>query len=192
MNSSDNLPPVYQTLAGTAMAHPDGTAIIDRYGEMTYNELWRSTEDLKRQLLRAGVLPGLGVATIFRNDRHFAMGLYAAIGCGAVAMPLFDQLTPAEIEQAVTEANIHFVLTDMPEMSVFGTIETDVTVEGHPYYLAATARDHDLPVVDWVDEPAVMAVHFGHHRRREVRATVAQDCYGAHGGSLRRFAHYCL
>lgn len=156
MNSSDNLPPVYQTLASTATAHANSLAIIDRYGEMNYGELWQASEELAQQLRRAGVRHGQGVATIFRNDRHFITGLYAIIGCGAVAMPLFDQLTPAEIERAIAEANIHFVLTDMPEMSVFGTIDSDIAVHGHPYYLAATTRDSDLPVVDWVKDAAVM------------------------------------
>jgi long-chain acyl-CoA synthetase len=103
---------VFETLAGSARQWPDRTALIDASGALDYQTLWREVEALRGQLARLNIQPGQGVGVRARNGRAFVIGALAALGCGAVIMPIHHQLKPDELSDMITQAPLCAILDD--------------------------------------------------------------------------------
>ena len=103
---------VFETLARSAQQYADRTAIIDAGGAMDYRSLWREVETLRIQLDRLGVRPGQGVGIRARNGRAFVIGGLAALGCGAVVMPIHHQMKPDELSDMLEKAPLCVILDD--------------------------------------------------------------------------------
>jgi long-chain acyl-CoA synthetase len=103
---------VFDTLARSARQWPDRTAIIDAGGALDYKSLWREVEALRVQLDRLGVSEGQGVGVRSRNGRAFVIGALAALGCGAVIMPIHHQMKPDELSDMLDKAPLCVILDD--------------------------------------------------------------------------------
>ena len=67
---------------------------------------------LRLQLDRLGVRAGQGVGVRARNGRAFVIGALAALGCGAVIMPIHHQLKPDELADLLAQAPLCAILDD--------------------------------------------------------------------------------
>jgi acyl-CoA synthetase (AMP-forming)/AMP-acid ligase II len=103
---------VFDTLAQSARQWPDRTAIIDAIGSMDYRSLWREVEALRVQLDKLGVREGQGVGIRARNGRAFIIGGLAALGCGAVVMPIHHQIKPDEVADMLAKAPLCVIIDD--------------------------------------------------------------------------------
>jgi acyl-CoA synthetase (AMP-forming)/AMP-acid ligase II len=74
--------------AANAITHPDGTAIIDEAGALTWDETHRRSNALAYALRDEGVGPEDGVAIMCRNHRYFVEATMACSKLGAVALYL--------------------------------------------------------------------------------------------------------
>src|SRR5580698_316183 len=103
---------VFEILARSARQWPGHTALIDAGGPMDYQSLWREVEALRAQLGRLGVRAGQGVGVRARNGRAFVIGALAALGCGAVIMPIHHQMKPDELSEMLAQAPLCAILDD--------------------------------------------------------------------------------
>src|SRR5580658_5309627 len=103
---------VFETLSQSARQWGDRTAIIDAAGALTYRSLWQEVEALRGQLDKLGVHEGQGVGVRARNGRAFVIGALAALGCGAVIMPIHHQIKPDEVAEMLAKAPLCVVLDD--------------------------------------------------------------------------------
>jgi long-chain acyl-CoA synthetase len=103
---------VFDTLAQSARQWPDRIAIIDAAGSMDYRTLWREVEALRIQLDKLGVHEGQGVGIRARNGRAFIIGGLAALGCGAVVMPIHHQIKPDEVAEMLAKAPLCVIIDD--------------------------------------------------------------------------------
>jgi len=103
---------VFETLSRSARQWPERTAMIDAGGSLDYRSLWREVEALRAQLDRLGVCEGQGVGVRARNGRAFVIGALAALGCGAVIMPIHHQMKPAELSDMLARAPLCVILDD--------------------------------------------------------------------------------
>jgi len=103
---------VFETLSRSAKQWPDRIAIVDAGGALDYQALWREVEALRLQLDRLGVREGQGVGVRARNGRAFVIGALAALGCGAVIMPIHHQMKPAELADLLARAPLCVILDD--------------------------------------------------------------------------------
>src|ERR1017187_5882745 len=103
---------VFETLSSSARQWPDRIAIIDAGGSLDYRSLWREVEALRVQLDRLGVREGQGVGVRARNGRVFVISALAALGCGAVIMPIHHQMKPAELSDMLARAPLCVILDD--------------------------------------------------------------------------------
>ena len=103
---------VFEKLAQSAKRWPDRIAIIDAAGALDYQSLWREVEALHIQLERLGVREGQGAGVRARNGRSFVIGALAALGCGAVIMPIHHQMKPAELADMLARAPLCVILDD--------------------------------------------------------------------------------
>jgi acyl-CoA synthetase (AMP-forming)/AMP-acid ligase II len=74
--------------AANAITEPDGTAIIDEAGTLTWERTHRRSNALARSLRDEGVGTGDGVAIMCRNHRYFIEATMACSKLGAVALYL--------------------------------------------------------------------------------------------------------
>ncbi len=103
---------VFDTLAQSARQWPERTAIIDAGGPLDYQFLWREVEGLRVQLDRLGLTAGQGVGVRARNGRAFVIAALAALGCGAVIMPIHHQMKPDELSEMLARAPLCGILDD--------------------------------------------------------------------------------
>jgi acyl-CoA synthetase (AMP-forming)/AMP-acid ligase II len=103
---------VFETLEASALQWPDHPAIIDAAGPLDYASLWREVAALRRQLEALGVQPGQGIGVRARNGRAFVIGALAALGCGAVIMPIHHQMKPEELSEMLARAPLCAILDD--------------------------------------------------------------------------------
>jgi long-chain acyl-CoA synthetase len=103
---------VFETLAQSAHQWPDRIAIIDAGGSLNYRSLWREVEALRVQLDKLGVRGGQGVGVRARNGRAFVIGGLAALGCGAVIMPIHHQIKPDEQADMLAKAPLCVIIDD--------------------------------------------------------------------------------
>lgn len=103
---------VFDTLAQAARQWPDRTAIIDAAGPLSYRSLWRDIEAGRSELARLDVREGQGVGVRARNGRAFVTGALAALGCGAVVMPIHHQMKSAELSEMLARAPLGAILDD--------------------------------------------------------------------------------
>jgi long-chain acyl-CoA synthetase len=87
-------------LATIIDGHPDGAvALISRGQRTTYGELRRQVGELRGGLVRLGVEPGDRVAIASANTWFFAVTYLAALGAGAVVVPLNPSSPAAEMTE---------------------------------------------------------------------------------------------
>ena len=103
---------VFETLSHSVKQWPERIAIMDAAGTLDYQSLWREVEALRIQLDRLGVREGQGVGVRARNGRAFIIGALAALGCGAVIMPIHHQMKPAELADMLVRAPLSAIIDD--------------------------------------------------------------------------------
>jgi acyl-CoA synthetase (AMP-forming)/AMP-acid ligase II len=84
-----------------AIRDPDGTAIIDELGTLTFDEVHRRTNALAHSLSDAGVKEGDGVAIMCRNHRGFIDATVACSKLGAHALYLNTAFAGPQITDVV-------------------------------------------------------------------------------------------
>jgi long-chain acyl-CoA synthetase len=87
-------------LATITDAHPDDAiALISRGQRTTYGELRRQVGELRGGLIGLGVQPGDRLAMVSGNTWFFAVTYLAALGAGAVVVPLNPSSPAAELAE---------------------------------------------------------------------------------------------
>ena len=102
---------VFETLAQSARQWPDRIAIIDAGGSLDYRRSGAKSRRCGVQL-DAGVREGQGVGVRARNGRAFVIGALAALGCGAVIMPIHHQMKPDELADMLAQAPLCVIIDD--------------------------------------------------------------------------------
>ncbi len=100
-----------------AAREPDGLAVIDEAGELTYAELETSTDRLARALLARGVGPGAPMGLLCRNGRAPLQVMSAAGKIGADVVLLNTGLSPAQLVGVHAQQRLHTVVAD-PDLVV--------------------------------------------------------------------------
>ncbi len=104
--------PVYEVLQQAANKWPSQPAVHDEAGTITFQELFIQAETLRTQLTNAGVLPGMAIGLKAKNGRGFITGLFAIVGTGAVALPIYHQLKSVEIDDLAKQTGLHGWIDD--------------------------------------------------------------------------------
>ncbi len=157
-------------LASILDGHPDGAvALTSRGASTTYGELRAQVEALRGALGDAGVATGDRVALVCANNRTFVLGYLAALGAGAVAVPLNPGSPAAELTRELAAVGVRaavvgpvgaraFAEVDRaavptlatviapPGAGLEGALDLDELLEGEPAPMVERAPD-DLAVL---------------------------------------------
>ena len=91
---------------------PNGTAVIDDDGELTFAELDQSAHALANGLLAMGVKGGDGVGLLARNHRWFLIGLYGAARVGARIILLNSEFSGPQIKEVSEREGAKVIIYD--------------------------------------------------------------------------------
>ena len=101
---------IYSFLVTAAQRWPEHIAIVDEMGSITYADLFRKSEELRLELLKKSQNKLYRLALSYGNDRHFLISLFAAVGADFVVMPIYTELTDAEVQKQLLENEINYFL----------------------------------------------------------------------------------
>jgi len=95
-----------------AQRNPEGVALIDEAGEMTFAELDRSTNAIARALAAAGVRAGDGVGLFARNHRGFVQAQAALDKLGANTLLLNTGFAAPQLKEVCKREGTQVILYD--------------------------------------------------------------------------------
>ncbi|KWX57639.1 long-chain-fatty-acid--CoA ligase FadD2 [Mycobacterium sp. NAZ190054] len=95
-----------------ARRHPNRTAVIDDFGEMTFKELDDAANTVANGLLAKGVKGGDGVAILARNHRWFLVSVYATAKTGARIILLNSEFSGPQIKEVSEREGAKLVIYD--------------------------------------------------------------------------------
>jgi fatty-acyl-CoA synthase len=91
---------------------PNGIAVIDDDGEMTFRELDEAAHAVANGLLAMGVKGGDGVALLIRNHRWFLVALYGAARTGARLILLNSEFSGPQIKEVSEREGAKVIIYD--------------------------------------------------------------------------------
>jgi fatty-acyl-CoA synthase len=91
---------------------PNGVAIIDDDGEMTFKELDDAANSVANGLLAMGVRSGDGVALLIRNHRWFLVALYGAAKVGVRLILLNSEFSGPQIKEVSEREGAKLIIHD--------------------------------------------------------------------------------
>ncbi|MCC6257017.1 MAG: acyl--CoA ligase [Chitinophagaceae bacterium] len=145
---------VYEVLKFAAEQWPHSPAVHDELGTISFDSLFKETEELKKQLAALGLKKGMGMALKARNGRTFIVGLFAGIGCSAVVMPMAHQLKKPEIEEILSESGIQVILDDLSGIPPILPVNQYIELPCGKYSFSFTGADKNTAYAPHVDNPA--------------------------------------
>jgi long-chain acyl-CoA synthetase len=147
---------VFDTLSQAARQWPGRMAIVDADGSLDYRSLWRGIEALRIQLARQGVREGEGVGVQGRNGRALVIGALAALGCGAVVMPMHHLIKPAEMSDMLTRAPLGAILDDGSAAAPPGKESSELKLGNGSSLRMTRLAGPQAPLVSWIPDAAFL------------------------------------
>ena len=148
-------------LATIIEAHPDDAVAVLLRGEpTTYGQLRALVAGTRGGLAARGVGPGDRVALLCGNTRHFVVAYLAALGLGAVAVPLNPFDPSAALERELAEVGAVAVVVDGNGAAAWAGVDratvpavrlvvaAGVDVDGADVYFDELAAAAAVPLVD--------------------------------------------
>lgn len=171
---------VFETLSHVARQWPDRPAVVDGARSLDYRSLWREVEALRVQLDRLGVREGQGVGVQAHNGPAFIIAAMAALGCGAVVMPIHHQFKPDELAEMLMRAPLSAIIADVncpgPGDGMHYTLDL---LDRTP--LRFTRLAMSAPLAPWVEDAAFVRFTSG-------TTGLAKGVILTHKGVLERIA----
>ena len=96
----------------TAVRDPDGVALIDERGPLTFGELDARANAVANGWRRRGVRAGTGVAILCRNHRGFFDAVYAAGKCGARIILLNNGFGAEQLADVASREGLDLLVHD--------------------------------------------------------------------------------
>jgi len=146
--------PVYEILKEAAQKWPNNPAVYDDYGVISFQQLFSEAEALRLQLNELGIKEGMGIGVMAANGRNFIIGIFAAVGTGATAMPLSPQLKAPEIDEILQQAKLHAIIDDRFSIRPLDSIETIIPMQQGCFRFAFTQVDASIAFAPFVNQPA--------------------------------------
>jgi long-chain acyl-CoA synthetase len=143
-------------LATIVDGHPDESPALFSGGETTtYGELRAQIAALRGGLVQLGVLPGDRVAIAMASNWYFVVSYFAALGVGAVVVPLNPQSPAAELERELAQVTPKVAIVGPTANDAFASIDlkavgihTTLVPEG--VHISGAASFEDLLVCESV------------------------------------------
>jgi acyl-coenzyme A synthetase/AMP-(fatty) acid ligase len=131
-------------------------ALHDESGTLTYAQLHEEVERMAAALRAAGLAPRAGLGLLAANGRGFLIGLFGALRCDAIVLPVSPQSRPQEILELVEEAGLHFLLDEGASALPGAQLATQIEMGARRYRLVRTRVDASRPLAPHIEDAAVV------------------------------------
>jgi acyl-CoA synthetase (AMP-forming)/AMP-acid ligase II len=112
--------------AANAITAPDGVAIIDEAGSLTWERTHRRSNALARALRDEGVEEGDGVAIMCRNHRYFIEATMACAKLGAVALYLNTAFAGPQLSDVMERERPSALIYDQEFMELLSGVTSGI------------------------------------------------------------------
>lgn len=127
--------PLREVVAFWAQRQPEKIALVDAEGSVSYAQLQRQIESVRRLLCDEGLAPGDRVAALMPTSGAFAAVLFAAMQLGLNLVPFGTLHTEEEIRTRLADVHPRLTVTDD------GRFEALVRNEGYPALFVSSCAD---------------------------------------------------
>ena len=131
-------------------------AIIVDEKAISYSELFNNASLIKNQLISNGVVKGIAISIISPNGIAFVTLLMAAVGTGAVVMPVYHKEKPKEIDEALKKGQVHYFISLKNSFAAYGVLKSIIKLDNHEFFLYETSRDLKETTASFVKDPCFM------------------------------------
>src|SRR5690606_17491625 len=111
--------------ASMALRNPDGVALVDELGSLTFHELHARSNALAHELRKRGVVEGDGVAIMCRNHRGFLDASLAVAKLGADALYLNTAFAGPQLAEVIARERPRLVVHDEEFTGLLSAAEID-------------------------------------------------------------------
>lgn len=109
-----------------ARRNPNGVAIIDDFGEMTFKELDDAAHAVANGLAAKGIKGGDGVAVLARNHRWFLAAVYGVARTGARIILLNSEFSGPQIKEVSEREGAKLIIYDDEYCAAVSTAEPEL------------------------------------------------------------------
>ena len=103
---------IQESLSESARLFGPQIALVEKDNTITYSEFFELVKSIQVELILAGLEAKQVVAVKDDNSIAFAASLYAVMGLGAVALPVYHQVGQNEWDEVLAKANVNWVLAN--------------------------------------------------------------------------------
>ncbi|MEO8068403.1 MAG: AMP-binding protein [Flavobacteriales bacterium] len=109
---------LFDAIRTRSVAWSEHNAVRSSTAVTTFAELLQQADRLADALQRAGLKTGAGFGVVDRNSVEFIIGMLAGLKCGAVVLPIANNLTAPEQEQIIEETGVHLVIREAEDGAI--------------------------------------------------------------------------
>ena len=146
-------------LARIIADHPaDAVALISRGKRITYGELRDRVDDLRAGLVDLGVRPGDRVALVIANNWLFPVAYLAALGAGAVVVPLNPSSPTAELRAQLSRIGARVAIVGASGRDAMSSLGAGSTPLEHVLVAEGVDLPAAIPLSKLAGKPPVPVV----------------------------------
>jgi acyl-CoA synthetase (AMP-forming)/AMP-acid ligase II len=130
-------PSLFTMFERTLAANPDGLALIDADGRLTYAQLAKRVDRLAANLAAHGIGPSDRVALLLGNGASFLIALMACARLGAIAVPLNIREQQPGLAYTLVQSGSRLLIHEaelaprLPDLHALPLLEHRIAIEGH-------------------------------------------------------------
>ena len=148
---------VPELLHQSALKFPNHIAVYDDNINFTYHELSLSVKATAKRLHSAGIHPETCVGVMGGNSRQFIIMSFAVMECGAVVMPISNQVSVGELIDIIKTAELSALLDDKSNEHPFANESTPFSCEGVEWRIYFNNQINLIaPYAPHVNDPALI------------------------------------
>lgn len=136
---------IQEGLSFSANQFAERIAFVEKDQTITYQGFFALVCKVRLQLMEAGVLSNQVVAVKDENSIAFAAALYAVMGIGAVAVPVYHLAGTDEWNELMQKANVSWIFGNEPWLPSLDLPQVQISVQDRKYRLSAL-NNH---IIDW-------------------------------------------
>jgi long-chain acyl-CoA synthetase len=113
-------------VARAAAGDPDKTALVHGDRTLTWAQLDATVDRVAAGLVEGGAVAGDRIGLLLANSIEFAVGYFAVLRAGLVALPLNTAFTADELQYQLQDAQARLVITDEAHRQLLGDVASVV------------------------------------------------------------------
>ncbi len=140
----------------SASQFPSQVAVYDEFGTFTYRELSDLVKQITADLKVNGIVAATCVGVMGKNSREFIAMVFAVMECGAVVMPISNQVSQTEFDDIRVTAKLSMLLDDGSTEYLTSAKATVLKCNNQQWNCSTFSENNAVPFAIHVADPALI------------------------------------